>query len=283
MNSLYLELLRDVLLNRHYARKSAPPIGSAEMALVEELKQRLSEKLGPWLAGRADSGEAAQIRAVLAHSSEEFCKWLRDNASEALVLQPESGLDNVRVCVESVLREKVPGDLVECGVWRGGVTLYMRAILKAHDIRDRSVWALDSFEGLPEPDLEQNPLDYLSYETLRLIGGFAVGVEEVKDTFRRFGLLDEQVRFVPGWFDQTVPQLEIGPIAVLRLDADFYASTVPLLQHLVPKVSPGGFVIIDDYGIPHMDARRAVDEYRQQWGVSAPLVTVNDQTVYWRV
>lgn len=276
--SLYLDLLRDVLLNRHYGMEAAP----ISLERVSELKEQLNQTFAPWLRDGPESPQAAKIREILAHDTQAFAVWLRSNARAALALQPASGLDNVVECVQSALREGVPGDLFECGVWRGAVPILMRAVLKEAGVTDRRVWALDSFEGLPAPDLKENPMDYLSYEVLRLIGGLAMDLPAVQANFAMFDLLDDQVRFVPGWFEQILPTLAVPPIAVLRLDADFYESTVPLLRYLYPHVSSGGFVIIDDYGIPHMEAGRAVDEYRTEHNITAELVPVNGQTVFWR-
>ena len=157
-------------------------------------------------------------------------------------------LANVRDCVTTVLADGVAGDLVETGVWRGGTAIYMRAVLAALGDGHRTVWACDSFEGLPEADAERFPVDV----PLRLHEHreLAVGLEQVQANFARYGLLDDQVRFVPGWFRDTLPKLatEVGPIAVLRLDGDMYESTIDALTQLEPLVAPGGFVIVDDYG-----------------------------------
>ena len=132
-------------------------------------------------------------------------------------------LDNLRACVESVLEDEIPGDLIETGVWRGGSTILMRAILAANGITDRTVWVADSFEGLPVPDGEAYPadegVDFSGFKQL------AVSVEEVRANFERYGLLDDQVRFLKGWFKDTLAQAPIDQLAVLRLDGDLYQST----------------------------------------------------------
>jgi hypothetical protein len=190
-------------------------------------------------------------------------------------------LANVREIVSIVVAEGVPGDLVETGVWRGGTAIYMRAILAALGESDRTVWACDSFDGLPEADAERFPID----APLRLHEHreLAVGLAQVRANFARYDLLDEQVRFVPGWFRDTLPALatEIGPIAVLRLDGDMYESTIDALTHLEPIVSPGGFVIVDDYG--GIEAcRRAVTDYRDDRGIASDIHTVDCTAVWWR-
>ena len=133
-------------------------------------------------------------------------------------------LANVRFCIESVLDDGIAGDLVETGVWRGGMTIFMRGVLKAHGIADRKVWAADSFEGLPVADLvrfpAETPTDFTEFKIL------SVGVDQVRRNFERYGLMDDQVEFVVGWFRDTLPKAPIGDIAVLRLDGDMYESTI---------------------------------------------------------
>jgi hypothetical protein len=190
-------------------------------------------------------------------------------------------LANTRECVTTALADGVPGDLVETGVWRGGTAIYLRAVLAALGDPDRRVWACDSFEGLPEADAERFPIDV----PLRLHEHreLAVGLERVKANFARYGLLDDRVRFVPGWFRDTLPALagEIGPIAELRLDGDMYESTIDALTHLEPLVSPGGYVIVDDYG--GIEAcRQAVTDHRARRGITAPIHEVDWTAVWWR-
>jgi hypothetical protein len=190
-------------------------------------------------------------------------------------------LSNVLDCTARALADGVPGDLVETGVWRGGTAIYLRAILAALGDTDRTVWACDSFEGLPEADAERFPMDVPM--RFHEYGQLAVGVDLVKAAFDRYGLLDDQVRFVQGWFRDTLPGVaeEIGPIAVLRLDGDMYESTIDALTHLEPLVSPGGFVLVDDYG--GIEAcRQAVHDHRGRRGITSPIHEVDWTAVWWR-
>ncbi len=121
-------------------------------------------------------------------------------------------LANVRECVENVLADGVAGDLIETGAWRGGTTNFMRAILKVHGVTDRVVWVADSFAGLPPPDLARYPLD--RGITLHQFPQLAITLERVLDNFRRYGLLDEQVRFLKGaGFRDTLPHAPIERLA----------------------------------------------------------------------
>ena len=188
-------------------------------------------------------------------------------------------LENVRVCVEAVLRDGIPGDLIETGVWRGGTVILMKAVVERRGGRGRVIWAADSFEGLPPP---RHPVDQAnpSYD-LSEFDYLKVPVEQVQENFARFGLLDENVRFLKGWFSETLPAAPIDRLSLLRLDGDMYESTRDALEPLYPKLSPGGFVIVDDYA-SWPGCRRAVDEYRAARAITAPLVKIDDAAVWWR-
>jgi hypothetical protein len=188
-------------------------------------------------------------------------------------------LDNVQFCVEDVLAHGVQGDLMETGVWRGGTVIFMRAILAAHGVTERRVWAADSFAGLPPPDTEKYPHD--AGMTFNEYKELAVGLEEVQNNFRRYGLLDDQVRFLKGWFRDTLPSAPVERLAVLRLDGDLYESTMDALTHLYPKLAKGGYVILDDYrNIPACS--RAVTDYRMAHHITEEIESIDWSGVYWK-
>lgn len=188
-------------------------------------------------------------------------------------------LDNLQECVTDVIRRGVPGDLIETGVWRGGATILMRAVLKAYGDTARTVWVADSFEGLPPPDAERYPAD--AGDRHHTFDALAVSVEEVRRNFAIYQLLDEQVRFLQGWFRDTLPVAPISQLAVMRLDGDMYESTMQALTGLYPKLSVGGYVIVDDYGaVPA--CRSAVHDFLAGQGVRADLREVDWTGVYWR-
>lgn len=187
-------------------------------------------------------------------------------------------MNNVQHCVETVLTEGIPGDLIETGVWRGGTCIFMRGVLAAHGVTDRKVYVADSFAGLPKPDAAKFPADKGDRHYLKPY--LAVSREQVEANFRRFGLLDDQVVFLQGWFKDTLPTLDQEKLAVMRLDGDMYESTMDGFNNLYHKLSVGGFCIIDDYGLA--GCRQAVDEFRQEMGITAPLERVDWTGVYWR-
>lgn len=193
--------------------------------------------------------------------------------------------DNMKNCIQSILRNGVPGDFIEAGVWRGGASIFMRGALKAYGVTDRVVWAADSFEGLPEPDPEQFPLEAQVQSgpvMKKLYRNLAAGLEEVKRNFSAYGLLDDQVRFLKGWFKDTLPNAPISKLSLMRLDGDFYESTKDSLNSLYDRLSIGGFVIIDDYGQDSWTyCRKAVDEFRFERHIEDPLVRVDSTCHYW--
>lgn len=203
----------------------------------------------------------------------------RDWPATAETMVGRRRLDNVRHAVEIVLAEGVPGDLIETGVWRGGVTILMRGILDAWEDPDRRVWVADSFQGLPTPNVEDYPED--EGHDLSGVTALKVSADQVRANFDRYGLLDDRVCFLEGWFADTLAPAPIDAIAVLRLDGDLYESTVDALVALYHKVSPGGFVIVDDYGAWE-PCRKAVQNFRAEHRITDEIHEVDWTGVYWR-
>ena len=189
-------------------------------------------------------------------------------------------LENIQSCVDHVLREDIPGDLIETGVWRGGGAIFMRAVLAARDDHDRIVWVADSFQGLPPP----KPEHVADHGDLHFTQPYlAVSLEEVKANFEKYGLLDDQVRFLPGWFNESLVASPIERLSVLRVDCDMYGSTMDVLTALYPRLSVGGYIIVDDYSNPDIPGcKAAVDEYRAAHGISESIVDIDWTGVYWR-
>lgn len=201
-----------------------------------------------------------------------------DWPSVAHTMIGEKRMSNLRRCVEAVIADAVPGDLIETGVWRGGACIYMRAILKAHGVTDRRVFVADSFEGLPPPDPAKYPAD--AGDQHHTYAPLAVSREQVQANFAKYDLLDEQVLFLKGWFKDTLQDAPIERLAVLRLDGDMYESTMDALTAVYHKVSPGGFIIVDDYALA--GCKRAILDYRAQHGIKDAMMTIDSMSVYWR-
>jgi O-methyltransferase len=269
LRKAYLDLLKRTLTRSAFPMTPYQPISarsSKAKRRLNHLIQSVLRPLGLELVHRYSTDPA--IREGLA-------AW----PVEAETMIGLMRLDNLEHCIVRVLRDGVPGDLVETGVWRGGATIFMRGVLIAYGVKDRTVWAADSFEGLPRPDAGRYPADKGSF--LYMDSHLAVSLDQVKGNFRRYGLLDDQVRFLKGWFRDTLPNAPIDHIAVLRLDGDLYESTMDGLMHLYPRLSRGGYVIIDDY-YSHETCRLAVTDYREVNGISESMVDIDSSALFWQ-
>jgi len=198
--------------------------------------------------------------------------------SHAMSMIGHERMTDLRRACETAVAEEVPGCFVETGIWRGGALAMMAAVVREHFIihGGRAVVGFDSFAGVPRPySMADAGLNLHAYKHL------AVSRDVVEANLKKLGLLD-RVKLVEGWFKDTVPAMksDVGPIAVLRLDGDLYTSTMEVLTELEPQVSPGGFIIIDDYGIPQ--CARAVEEYRASAGITTPMNDSEGGAKWWR-
>lgn len=187
-------------------------------------------------------------------------------------------LNNLQMCIEQIMADDIPGDFIETGVWKGGSTIFMRGALKVYGDEHRKVWVADSFQGLPPPNVEAYPED--EGDVHHTIDSLRVSIEQVKRNFAGYGLLDERVMFLKGWFSETLPTAPIERLSLLRLDGDMYESTMDGFKNLYHKLSPGGFVIVDDFCIP--SCRRAVEDFRQSMQIDEEIVEIDGTGVYWR-
>jgi O-methyltransferase len=203
-----------------------------------------------------------------------------DWPAEAETMIGLARLHNLHACAKDVLRRGIAGDFMEAGVWRGGACIYLRAILAAFGDRARKVWVADSFQGVPPPDPDRYRADL--GDTLFTFPELAVPLSTVEANFNRYGFLDSQVCFLPGWFRDTLPQAPVTQLALLRLDGDLYESTIVTLRSLYSRVSPGGYVIVDDYG-GIQTCRQAVDDFRCELGIREPLQQIDWAGVFWQV
>jgi O-methyltransferase len=189
-----------------------------------------------------------------------------------------SRLRHLRVLVERTIEESIPGDYIETGVWRGGACILMRGVLSAHRVRDRRIFCADSFAGLPAPDA-RFPDD--KRDRTHAFSELAVSEETVRSNFAAYDLLDEQVVFLKGLFEETLPGLKDERFALLRLDGDMYGSTMSALTNLYDRLSPGGFVVIDDYG-GLRNCAKAVHDFLDQRGLQVEIQPVDESCVWWQ-
>jgi hypothetical protein len=182
-------------------------------------------------------------------------------------------LDDLQACVETVVADGVEGDVIEAGAWRGGASILMRATLDT--LGDaRTVWVADSFEGFAGDESDPDAVALSAFDFL------AAPVGDVRESFERFGC-DSGVELVPGYFEDTLPDLAGRRWAIVRLDADTYEATREALACLYPGLATGGYLIIDDYA-SFEGCRRAVDEFRAEHGIAEPIEEVDFTCARWR-
>ncbi|MDC1353117.1 TylF/MycF family methyltransferase [Pelagibacteraceae bacterium] len=199
----------------------------------------------------------------------------KEGAGLGYTLVSKKRLDNIEHCFDEILKGNIEGDFIETGVWRGGACILIRELMRINNIKNRKVFVADSFEGMPKPKNEFDGSDLSMFEEIK------VSVEEVKSNFDKFGLNDNQVVYIKGWFSESLPKAPINKLALLRLDGDLYHSTMDSLNNLYHKVSKGGYVIVDDMDWP--ECARAINEFRDKHSIKSELKFIDDVSAYWRV
>ena len=257
---------------------SLPEERGIEMNALTSVRNAYLELLQSCLTGEVyrDKPDAPFGEKVFdPHTREHGLDW----PARAQTMIGAKRMLNLRALMESIIADGVSGDFIETGVWRGGACIFMRALLYAYDVTDRFVWVADSFEGLPPANETKYPADAGS--TFHTYPQLAVTCEQVRENFRSYRLLDERVKFLKGWFKDTLPAAPIEKLALLRLDGDMYESTMDALISLYPKLSNQGYIIIDDYHVVS-ECRLAVSNYCDSMGIKPEIVDIDGVGVYWR-
>lgn len=268
---LYLDLLKKCL-TRYIWEDTLVPFDPQEWG--GSLKKTLKTNIASFLK---DRGVELYKRVPFDRAARELG---RDWPSGAETMIGLRRLDNLQYCIRTIITEAIPGDVIETGVWRGGASIFMRAALEAYQDKDKIVWCADSFEGLPPPDEQKYPADNIAtWHTYRQL---AVSEDIVKQNFMKYGLLDQRVKFLKGWFKDTLPTAPIDKLALIRLDGDMYESTMGALNNLYHKLAPGGFLIVDDYGLPEDTCRKAVHDFRTVHGIAEPIIDIDGYGAFWR-
>ena len=282
----YLGLLKSAILNEIYIENDVRLLyiftmletrQQIDLGVVRNIANRLPGLFSHVKAARQDGGIWWRMNVKL-HDGRDAEIDLRNVCEFAHTMVGRQRLDNIEKCLGAVRQDNIPGDVAETGAWRGGASIFMKGCLAAFGIQDRVVWVADSFEGLPVPSHAQDAGYDFSIDKVPIL---AIGLEEVQENFRRYDLLDDNVKFLKGWFKDTLHAAPIRQLAVLRLDGDLYESTMDALNALYHKVSPGGFVIVDDYN-DFEPCRRAVSEFRERHRIDDPIERIDWCGVYWR-
>ena len=283
----YLELLKKSLVNLIYLENEARLIyiflSLISKAPIDHRIIRDIEKINhPILESLRHKRQEGKIQFIWNYvdqkSGQKHSVNLRDLTEVSHTMVGCKRLDNIHQCLDIIRQESIPGDLMEAGVWRGGAVVFMRGYLAAYNIASRDVWAADSFEGLPKPSTPEDSEYDFSADVHPIL---SISIEEVKQLFAKYNLLDERVHFIKGWFNESLMNTEVKKLALLRVDGDLYESTRDVLVNLYHKVAPGGFIIIDDYG-DFKPCKKAVDEFREQNNIIEPIVRIDWTGVFWR-
>jgi cephalosporin hydroxylase len=265
--SRYLGLLKGALLDEHY--------------LENEIRLKYLAKC----ATTGEQVEADRVRDPVRAQPGVYEHLLqRRRAGSSVAADKENGflpyatigrrrLDHLEQCLDVINTDSIAGDLVECNTGRGGAGIFMRAYLAAHEDAKRTVWIADEFRASPAPAKEALRVD----ETM---ADMQADLNLVRDAFQRFDLLDGRVRFLVGSPDATLPASEIDSVALLRLGEGVGGSARGVLEAMYPKVSIGGYVVIDDHVDPA--CARAVREFRSHHGIDDSLEGVDRSAVAWR-
>lgn len=223
------------------------------------------------------SRERRDVPPDIAQNSPEFVPIFR--AAQSLLMS-----HNVAKCyalysaVRHVVDQRIPGAVVECGVFRGGSAVLAARTLLAAGETERPLYLYDAFDASwPDPDPVDGSVDGLTAEDKATIAKASraeaaradasalphrvgLGMEAVRREVLATGYPEARVTLVPGYVEDTIPGVAPERIALLRLDTDFYRSTRHELEHLYPRLAPGGVLLVDDYPSEH-GAKAAVDEY----------------------
>jgi len=265
LNEIYLEneLRIYLLANRKLFTKGLPGFKKTDFNKLHHIGTHFPELLQSFQQGR-HMGELLEVNT--------------QHLVYADTMIGAKRLENIQTCLETIVKEQIPGDVIECGVWKGGAAIYMTACLKILEDDQRSIWLADSFEGVPVSTHQKDVAVDLSKEAYP---GLAVSMEDVKSNFKKYDLLSEQVKFLKGWFKDTLHDAPINQLSLLRLDGDLYESTMDALEALYDKLSPEGFVIIDDYKAL-TQCEEAVQDFRVKNGINNKIQKIDNEAVFWR-
>ena len=276
--------LRDSLIRQLMATSSTqgtapnPITGIANSAGVVQLRKQHLDLVEKVLTGVVTSDLPLTVFGQTEYDANLRLRGI-DWPKSAFSMIGAARMHNFRVLVEQAIIGGIPGDIVETGVWRGGASMMAKAVIDAYGDATRRVYLADSFAGLPPPDPEKYPLD--KGLDLHLYEELAVSEEEVRANFAKIGLLDDRVITVKGWFRDTMKNFPAKSIAVLRLDGDLYESTIDPLNYLFDRVSPGGWIIVDDYEV--FDAcKQAVRDFLRARRLTPDIKHIDGVGVYFQ-
>jgi len=192
-------------------------------------------------------------------------------------------IDQIHDLLVDIIKNKIEGCLVETGVWRGGMGCWMKSILREYEpSSNRKIYLFDTFKYFPKPD-DTNNKDKNIHSVVELLFENMQPVDQVRDNFKKFDLIDSNVHFVEGLFSETIPKTNVGQIAILRLDSDYYESTMFVLENYYKNIVRGGYLIIDDYNNPFLGCKDAVTDFRKKHNITNKIIDYHGGSVYWQI
>lgn len=232
----------------------------------------------------AASGNPAEMLAASFPDSTDQQRSVIEAVTQYTMTSPERILALCEA-VDYICKSEIDGDIVECGVWKGGSMAAVARTLQSISANERTLWMYDTYEGMSEPTANDVDLHGQLAQSLLVQEGednaeaadsiwCRCSLENVKNTLRDTGYPESHMRYVKGKVEDTLPIESPDKIAILRLDTDWYESTKCELENLFPKLVPGGVLIIDDFG-HWQGCRKAVDEYFEKYNVKMFLHRVD--------
>ena len=268
-----LEAMADVARAARHPTTPGPAADpeALRQAYLGLLKLALCDLVGPTTESLTPAPDGTVLSQVLEGGWRRVRSAGLDWPRHGLTMVGLARLDDLQACVETVVTDGVEGDVIEAGSWRGGAALLARATLDS--LGDpREVVVADSFQGFRVADAGDS--DLTRFEHL------VAPEEQVRTSFANLGL-DRGVTFLPGYFEETLATLAGRRWALVRLDGDTYEATRTGLDALYDGLTPGGYLVLDDYG-SFQGARRAADEFRAQRGITEPIERIDYTGARWR-
>jgi hypothetical protein len=205
-------------------------------------------------------------------------KFMESDIVYSLADDPE--IDFIHLAIKDIYESNISGDIVEAGVWRGGMGIWMNYIVHEYNPNPRKIWLFDSYEGFPNP---KHPKDQYVHPVTKILYGKNASVEEVKNNFDRFGLLTNNLYFVKGEYEKSIFYVDIPQISILHLDCDYYDPTLLMLERYYPKMSKGSYVIINNYYYEYVNVGAAIDEFRKKYNITHSIQKLSNKYAFWRV
>ncbi|MES2691490.1 MAG: TylF/MycF/NovP-related O-methyltransferase [Bacteroidota bacterium] len=213
------------------------------------------------------------------HSWEQLDEVIQDDQCLSLIEKPF--FDQIKAVVQQIATDKVEGDVVIAGVFKGGAALYLKALFEEAGMY-KKWWLLDSFDGFNEPTLKRhediNSLQRISNQVIRQKQPDA---EEIYQLFKNNGL-ENNLEIVAGFFEDTFSKIDCGKICLLHIDVDFYEPTLLCLDKFYGSVEPNGWAVVDDYYAAVFKCRDAVDQYREQYHISEEMIKLGNYPAAWK-